>query len=275
MGFEINRDAMEDEEFAKETKYIPAGINQARLVSYIELGMHMPMFKGKPAMYSSESKKAGQTKPAEFIIHLVFEFPRAEHTGDFPLCIRTSVPYGSGEFINKLSVSEALMSGNISMAYANRSKFMKYLNAMNDSCGTSYDGLEFFVGEPFLIAVTNKPGTKARDDGTLPIYANMKPEGINSIKYIDQMDQTEKEAKVPEQIGDYCSKFFWDTPTEEAWKEVPKYLKECMKKAVDYNGSALQVMLSGMPEEEDIGSEEPKDNKGRPAESDDLDDIPF
>lgn len=287
MAFKINREKMEQDnggDYTPETKHIPAGLNQARLVSYVELGKHIPIFMGKHAVYGKESKKAGEPKPPEFMIQLVFEFPRCAYD-NFPLTIKTSVPFGNkGDFINKLSVSDALMSGNISMSYANRSKYMKYLNAMNDACGTSHDSLADFVGEAFLIAVTNKPGKKAREDGTLPVYANMKPDGINSTKYIDQMDQQEKVAQVPEVLGEYCSVFYWDEPTEEAWKEVPKYLKDCMKKASDFPGSPLEAMLAGMPEEESPESEEdttPPANTGRPVEPETSqepvpdDDIPF
>ena len=276
MGFEINRTEMENDngrDYVKETLHIPAGMQQARLASYIELGKHIPLFQGKHAVYGKDSKKAGTKKPPEFMIQLVFEFPRAEYTGTYPLTIKTSIPFGNGDFINKLSVSDALKSGNISMAFANRSKYMKYLNAMNDACGTNYDGLADFVGQAFLIAVTNKVGNKADDDGNLPVYANMKPDGINSTNYIDQMDQQEKEANVPALKGEYCSVFSWDDPTEEAWKEVPTYLKKCMKGAADFNNSPLAAMLAGMPEERTEDTEsKPEDNKGRPAEADD--DVP-
>jgi len=277
MAFKVNREEMENSggDFIPELMPIDAGMNQARLVSYMELGWHLPFFKGKRAIFGKDSKKAGQEKPEEFLIQLIFEFPLAEHSSEFPQTIKTSVPFGDkGEFINKLSVSRALMDGNISMAYANRSKYMKYLNAMNDSCGTNYDGLADFVGEPFLIGVTNKPGTKAREDGTLPIYSNMKPDSICSVTYKDQMDGKMKTAKVPEIIGEYCSVFSWDDPTPEAWKEVPKYLKDTMKKSVDFPDSPLAVMLAGMPEDnpDDAPDSTPDDNKGKPAVAED--DIP-
>jgi hypothetical protein len=277
-GFKIDREKLESDkggDYVKETEIVPAGMNQARLVSYVELGKHIPMFKGKPAEYGKESKKSGEPKPPEFMIQLVFEFPHAKHTGEFPLTIKTSVPYGKGEFVNQLSVSDALMSGNISMAYALRSRFMKYLNALNDSCGTSYDDLHSFVGEPFLVAVTHKVGAKADPKtGDKPVFANMAPDGINSTTYTDQQDMKEKVAQVPEIVGEYCSKFFWDEPTPEAWKEVPKYLKTCMKGADDFEGSPLAAMLAGMPEEKSENQVEskPEDNKGKPAEA--ADDIP-
>lgn len=278
MGFKINREQMENDtggNFTPELKCIPAGVNQARLVSYLELGKHIPMFMGKHAVYGKESKKAGTPKPPEFIIHLVFEFPRAEHTNEFPLTIKTSVPWGTGDFINKLSVSEAMMNGTISMSYANRSKFMKYLNAMNDACGTTHDGLAEFVGEAFMIAVTNKAGTKAREDGTLPVYSNMKPDGITSTTFPDPMGSgKDVTAEVPAIVGTYCPTFFWDEPTEEAWKAIPSYIQTCMKGAVDFADSPLAAMLAGMPEEP---ADEPADNKpadktGTPAQAED--DIP-
>lgn len=277
MGFKIDREAMENDNggaYTKETMHIEAGLNQARLASYMELGWHVPMFKGKREVYGKESKKAGLPKPPEFIIQLVFEFPQSEYSGDFPLTIKTSVPFGKdGAFINKLNVSQALMSGNISMTYAIRAKYMKYLTAMNDALGTSHDGLADFVGEAFLITVTNKPGKKAREDGTLPVYANMKPDGINGTTYKNPATGKMDTVEVPELTGEYCSVFSWDEPTVEAWKEVPKYLKDCMKKSTDFVDSPLAGMLAGMPDEpEDAADSKPEDNTGKPAVA--LDDIP-
>ena len=84
-----------DFEGSKETKVIPAGFNLCRLTSYIELGHHNPIFKGKRATFD-QGKRAGEEKPAEMLIMLTFEFPLAERTGDFPLTIKTSIPFGSG-----------------------------------------------------------------------------------------------------------------------------------------------------------------------------------
>ena len=263
-------------DYVPETEVVPAGVNQARLVSYVELGKHIPMYQGKHAVYGKESKKHNEPKPPEFMIHLVFEFPRAKHSNEYPLTIKTSVPYGKGEFVNGLPVTDALMSGNISMAYAMRSRFMKYRAAMNDACGTDYDDLFSFVGEPFLCSVTHKFGKKADEKtGKLPCFANMAPDGINSVTYIDPSDgQTERTAEVPETVGEYCPKFFWDTPTVEAWKEVPKYLKKCMKGATDFEGSPLAAMLAGMPEEpaDEKADDKPEDNRGTPAQAED--DVP-
>lgn len=72
-----------------ETKFIKAGNRLARLVSYVELGKHMQMFKGKPAVYET-GKNAGRQKPAVLHCALTFEFPTEEYTGDYPLTISTS-----------------------------------------------------------------------------------------------------------------------------------------------------------------------------------------
>lgn len=273
MGFGINREKMEnDTGGSKEEKYIEAGLQQARLVSYVEMGWHNPIFKGKPATYDAKSKKAGQLKPPEFVIQLTFEFPRCEYTGNFPLCIKTSVPFGKGEFINKLSVSEALFSGNISMTYANRSAFMKYLNAMNDACGTDHDDLHSFLGEAFLITVKNNEG-KADKEGNIPVYANMKPDGIQGLEFKNPVDGKMYTADVPESIGTYCEKFFWDAPTEEGWNKLSPQVRDRMKEAVDYPDSALAALVAGLPEENAADDGKPPETTGRPAQPED-DDIP-
>jgi len=274
----VNKEAIENYDggdYTLELQFIEAGPQvPARLVSYVELGKHAPMFQGKRQVYDS-GKAAGKEKPPELLIHLVFEFPMEPYDVN-PLCIKTSVPFGTkGEFINKLSVSDALASGKISLSYANRSKYMKYLNAMNSALGTNYEGLDSFVGEAFLVGVTNKPGTKAREDGSLPVYANMKPDAIQSTIYKDPRTRKEETMEVPEVVGTYCPVFDWDNPQKDAWDLIPEYLQKCIKCAVNYTGSLTELMLVDYPEgntEEGTTDDpgKPEVNKGAPAEADDL-----
>jgi len=261
-------------DYEKETKYIEEGTHPARLVYYAELGKHYPVFKGKRAKYD-QGKKAGQLKPAELMIHLVFEFPTVPYDVA-PLTIKTSIPFGdNGEFINKLPVSDALASGNISLTYANRSKYMKFLNAMNKAAGTNHQGLHEHVGNAFLIAVTNKIGNKADDDGNLPVYANMKPEGIQKTSFKHPATGKMEEIEVPPAKGKYGPIFDWDNPTQEAWEAMPEFLRKCVKNAVNYEGSEVQMLVEGLYGDDDPGQNEPPaNNTGQPATYDD-DDIPF
>lgn len=281
MAVKVNKDELENEgggDFEKETKYIEEGTHAARLVYYAELGKHFPVFKGKRAAYDS-GKKTGQLKPAELIIHLVFEFPTVPY--DFnPLTIKTSIPFGdNGEFINKLPVSDALASGKISLSFANRSKYMKYLNAMNKAAGTNHQGLHEHVGNAFLIAVTNKVGNKADDEGNLPVYANMKPEGIQKTSFKHPVTGKTEDVDVPEPKGTYGPVFDWDDPTQEAWEGMPEFLRKCVKRAENYEGSEVQMLVEGLYGDEGDGEAgtPPQENTGIPAEAPlpDDDDIPF
>ncbi len=95
MAFSIDTKKIEENkgsDFVKETKFIEAGLNPARLVSYIELGWHAPLYQGKPKVFADTHKKAGQAKPPEFMIQLVFEFPLADHSTDFPQTINPRIP---------------------------------------------------------------------------------------------------------------------------------------------------------------------------------------
>lgn len=276
MAVKVNQDELPEDgagggDYEKETKYIEEGTHPARLVYYAELGKHFPVFKGQRAKYD-QGKKAGQLKPAELIIHLVFEFPTVPY--DFnPLTIKTSIPFGdNGEFINKLPVSDALASGSISKTYANRSKYMKFLNSMNKAAGVNHQGLHEHVGNSFLIAVTNKIGTKADDDGNLPVYANMKPEGIQKTSFKHPATGKMEEVEVPEVQGKYGPVFDWDNPTPEAWEAMPEFLRKCVQRAENYSGSEVEMLVQGLYDQ-DEGDTGPKTN-GAPVVHDD-DDIPF
>jgi len=262
-----------DGDFTKETQIIEAGPHPARLVSYVELGKHYPIYQGKRKVYES-GKRKDEEKPEALLIHLVFEFPNCEFD-NVPLTIKTSVPYGDkGDFINELSVSDSLASGNISLSFANRSGFMKYKNAMNAATGANYPGLDSHVGSPFIITVTNKAGTKADADGNLPVYSNMKPDGIQKTSFRNPGTGKTEEVEVPEIQGEYCPVFDWDEPAKESWDLVPEYLQKTIKKAVNFPGSPIQLLLLDYPEG-NTDPDTPEENKpptsdAAPAQTDDI-----
>lgn len=273
-----NRDANK-EDYVPETQHIPEGTHPAVLVGYNELGKHYPIYNGVRNKYES-GKRMGQLKDAELCINLVFEFPTCDYD-NVPLTIETSIPYGTaGEFINKLPVSDALASGNISLSFANKSAFNKYKNAMNAALDTAHGGLHMFLGEKFLITVTNATG-KPDKNGDCRVYANMKPEGITKPEFRHPMTKKVEVIDVPDPKGTYGPMFDWDEPTVEAWNGLKKNLKKCIRKAVNFEGSPIQGILAGMPDESDeavpdpdaMPDNVPPKNTGQAASAD-QDDIP-
>jgi len=268
MAVKVDVDALPEEGAGKsnETMVIPEGPNVARLVSYVEMGFHTPIFQGKPIKIT-EGKRAGEQKDDEFIIRLGFEFPAAEHTGDYPLTLWTSIPYGKGEFVNKLSLSRSLMEGTLSKQFAARAKYVKYLEAFKAATGTNHQSLDAFLDEPLIINVTHRKG-KPGKDGTVPIYANMTPDGINKPEMKHPMTGKVEVFEVPPATGTYCKVFDWEAPTVEAWKAIPKFIQDVMKKATNFNGSALEAMLMDLPDDEKTDDKEsdttPPDNTGAP-----------
>ena len=117
-----------------ETKFIKAGNQVARVVQYAELGKHYQMFKGKKSVYE-QGKNAGRQKPPVLHVALTFEFPTCEYTGDYPLTISTSRRMDSGEFFDAVTVPPSLEDGTMSKAYAMRTRFMKYLTALQAATG--------------------------------------------------------------------------------------------------------------------------------------------
>ena len=278
MAIKVNKDALPEEgEYTSnpETMHIPAGTHPAVLVSYVELGKHYKTFMGKKAVYGKESKKAGQVRPPELLINLVFEFPTCEYTGDFPLCIATSVPMKAGGTMNTLSVSDSLAEGTLSRSFAMKTNFMKYLVAMQDATGKDYQSLADFVGTGFLCTVTNNTG-KPDKDGNVRTYANMKPDGIQGLSFRHPVTGVVETIPCPEPIGTYCSVFDWDDPDIEEFNKLPKYMKEFIAKAENFPGSAIEALIKGQPSSEGTEdmSEETVQEPVDPAEPYD-DDVPY
>jgi len=258
----------------KETMHIPAGQHPAILVSYVEMGKHYKEFKGKKAEYGSDSKKAGQVKPPELFISLCFEFPTAERTGDRPLTIATSVPMKSGGIMSPLTVSDMLASGDLSRNFAMKTNFMKYLTAMQDATGTDYPSIADYVGQGFLVTVTNND-SKPDKDGNVRTFANMKPDGIQGLSFKHPITGAVEELECPDQEGTYCKILDWDDPNLEEYKKLPEYMQKFINKAEDFPGSPLQGLLKGQPSSDGTknhSANAEQEVPGKPAEA--GDDIP-
>lgn len=254
MAVNVNADTLPEKGESKdrkpETKFIKKGNRLARVVSYVELGMHHQMFKGKRAVYE-QGKNAGRQKPAVLHIALQFEFPAEEYTGEYPLCLSTSRRMDNGEFFDALTVPASLADGTMSKAYAMRTRFMKYLTALQAATGKNYTSLAEFAKEQagVMVNVTNKPGKMNEETGVQPTYANMKPDGIVAPRFEHPVTGDIEELPVPEAKGDhYCPVFDWDEPTEESWKQLPPWHKDTIKAAVNFAGSPIDMLLQSNPE---------------------------
>ena len=268
MAIKVKKENLTDENTSQETEHIPAGTHPAILVSYVEMGKHYKIFNGKRVVYDKTSKKAGQTRPPELHISLCFEFPSCKYTGNRPLTIATSIPMKNGGILNPLTVSDALASGNLSKSFAMKTNFMKYLLAMQDATGKNYDSLADFVGQGFLVSVSNKEG-KPDSDGNVRVFANMKPDGIQSLSFKHPVTGVVEEVTCPKQIGEYCKVLDWDDPDLNEFKKLPEYMQDLIKNAEDYPGSALQGLLQGEPDTEGTydESEEDEETPADPADS--------
>lgn len=251
-----------------ETKFIPAGNRLARLVSYVEFGIHQQRYGGKPATYDT-GKNAGKEKPACLHVGLTFEFPTCDFTGDYPLTISTTRRMDNGDFFDAVTIPESLMSSppTISKSMAMRTKFMKYLTALQNASTHNFASIADFAKAqvPLMITVTNKPG-KALEDGTVPMYANMKPEGVNSCRVEDPVTGaiTDYSEQVPAPLGEYCTVFDWDAPTVEAWKTLKPWDKKTIKLALNFAGSPIDRLLQANPTIDEI--EQGTEDHSTPAE---------
>lgn len=238
----------EEKESNPETKYIPAGPRLARLVSCVELGIHTQMFKGQPAKYET-GKNAGRLKPPCLHIGLTFEFPTCDFTGDYPLTLTTSRRMPNGDFFDALTVPPSLVDNTISKSAALRTKFVKYLSALQVATGKNFISLAAFAEAqvPLIINVTNKKVVK---DGKEIIYANMKAESITECAVVDPVTgyKTDYSQKVPAPLGEYCKSFEWDAPTVEAWKALKPWDQKIIKDALNFEDSPICTLLNAHPE---------------------------
>ena len=271
MAINVDTDKLPEESKAStpETKYIPAGNQLARLVSYVELGKHFQKFKGQFATYDS-GKLKGKNKPPCMHIALTFEFPQCEYTGDYPLTLTTSAMLKNGEFMNALTVPPSLEEGKMSLANALRTRFLKYLKALQAATGLNYTSIADFAKDQvgLMINVTNRNG---KGDNSDKVYANMKPEGIQAPKFTHPGTGKEEIFEVPEALGEYCTTFEWDAPTAEAWKALKPWDRKIIKDATNFMGSPIHVLLESDPELDQLDKtkDESSDEPEQPADSKD------
>lgn len=250
MAFKPDKKKMEQHvggEYKEETCVVPEGDQLCRFIHYAELGMHHTEYSGK-------------RKPPALMIKLGFEYSMAEHTGNFPLMLFCTDRAKSGTWLNVICASEKLLNGEMSLEFANKTSYMKVLNAMNKAAGEEKESIADHLGTVFLSAVTHAQGAKDK------VYANFKAAELRSciVKHPVKGTEEDYSTDMPE-AGNNTVFFEWDNPDPEEWKKLKPWDKKAIKDALDFPGSPVSDMLIANPDL-DIKDEKEQDD---PEDSDD------
>lgn len=231
-----------------ERRVLPEGFAFARLVEYVEYGHHIAEFDGKPkppamkfrmgfavwgdsnpgAVYEAGHAKAGQPIPQEERPDDLFHY---FHEGvQKPAVIRTfDLFLGNNE------------KAKVKLAFDK----MNYDNKPLKSFGQ-------MLGQAFLLPIKRVKIAKGANAGKFR----------NDIAWANIMAPrdpvTRQPYPVPEMPLDLLRYFFFDNPTPETWAslaiegtndkgESKDFIRDDIKKAVNFEGSALHIMLGGVP----------------------------
>lgn len=220
-----------------ERRVLPEGFAFARLVEYVEFGEHIAEFEGKPKPPAMKFRMAfalwGDTNPGA-------AEPATERPDDL-------FHYFDKDGNAKPSVLRTfdMYLGNNEKA---RTKLafdkMNYDNKAVKSFGQ-------FLGDAFLIPIVRKPITKGANKGK---FRN----DINWANIMAPRDPISRQPyPVPEMPMDLLRYFFFDNPTPETWEALKiegtkddgtskDFIRDDIKKAVNFEGSALHIMLGGV-----------------------------
>lgn len=114
---------------------------------------------------------------------------------------------------------------------------MKYMEALN---GTTWEEV---IGQPAMIEIKHK------------LVNGVTRMNINSVSKAPKKNPyTGGEFEVPAPDCDVYI-FDWDSPNKEVFDKLSEFRQEQIKQAVNYQGSAVQKMLDGVPSDEGEESE--------------------
>jgi hypothetical protein len=278
MAVNVNKENLSDkgsdDREPRKQPFVPKGNQLARLVGYAELGKHYQIYKGKRTIYE-QGKNKGREKPPVLHVVLEFEFPKYKEEDQFPLTLSTTRRMKGGEFFNAVVVPQSLIDNTLGRGYAMRTRFMKFLTAIQEASGKNYTSFMKFAKEktPLMMAITNKVVNAGTEDEKT--YANFKPDGIVAPEFVHPATGEVEKFEVPEaESTGYV--FDWDTPTEEQWKSLPKWHQAAILDAVDYAGSPIEALLNANPEwlEDEKKDDEEKAEEPEGSDADPNEDIP-
>lgn len=221
-----------------ERRVLPEGFAFGRLVEYVESGEHIAEFEGKPKPPAMKFRMAfalwGDTNPAA-----------AEPETDRPDDLFHYFDKDGNKKPSVLRTFDMYLGNNEKARTKLAFDKMNYDNKAFKSFGQ-------MLGQAFLIPVTRKAITKGANKGK---FRN----DINWANIMAPRDPISRQPyPIPEMPMDLLRYFFFDNPTPETWEalkiegendkgESKDFIRNDILKAVNFEGSALHIMLGGVP----------------------------
>lgn len=224
-----------------ERRVLPEGFAFARLVEYVEFGEHIAEFEGKPKPPAMKFRMGfavwGDTAA------MVDGAPNPVKPEDRPDDLFHYIHEG---------VQKPTVLRTFDMYLGNNEKARTKLAF--DKMNYDKKAIKSFgqmLGQAFLLPVTRKKITKGANAGK---FRN----DINWANIMAPRDPvTQMPYPVPEMPMDLLRYFFFDKPTPETWAslaiegendkgESKDFIRNDIKKAVNFEGSALHIMLGGV-----------------------------
>lgn len=221
-----------------ERRVLPEGFAFARLVEYVEFGEHIAEYDGKPKPPAMKFRMAfalwGDTNPGA-------PEPQEERPDDL------------FHYIDKEGNAKPAVLRTFDMYLGNNEKARTKLafDKMNYD-NKSLKSFGQMLGQAFLLPVTRKPITKGANKGK---FRN----DINWANIMAPRDPISRQPyPIPEMPMELLRYFFFDNPTPETWASLAiegtkddgsskDFIRDDIKKAVNFEGSALHIMLGGVP----------------------------
>lgn len=221
-----------------ERRVLPEGFAFGRLVEYVEFGEHIAEFEGKPKPPAMKFRMAfalwGDTNPTS-------PLPQSERPDDL------------FHYIDKEGNQKPSVLRTFDMYLGNNEKARTKLafDKMNYAKTPGIKSFGQFLGQAFLIPVTRKAITQGANKGKFR----------NDINWANIMAPIEPISRqpypIPEMPMELLRYFFFDNPTPETWEalkiegtnekgESKDFIRDDIKKAVNFEGSALHIMLGGV-----------------------------
>lgn len=220
-----------------ERRVLPEGFAFARLVEYVEYGHHIAEFEGKPKPPAMKFRMGfavwGDTNPDS-------PLPQEERPDDL-----------FHYFHDGVKKPAVLRTFDMYLGNNEKARTKLAFDKMNYDNTPGVKTFGQFLGKAFLLPVTRKPITKGTNKGK---FRN----DINWANIMAPRDPISRQPyPIPEMPMELLRYFFFDNPTPETWKsleiegtndkgESKDFIRDDIKKAVNFEGSALHIMLGGV-----------------------------
>jgi hypothetical protein len=226
-----------------ERRVYPEGFAFARFVEYVEYGEHIAEYDGKP-------------KPPAMKFRMGFAIwgdsnPQAADEAGQPIP-QDQRPDDLFHYIDKEGNKQPGLIRTFDMYLGNNEKAKTKLafDKMNYAKRAGVKSFGQFLGQGFLLPIKRVKITKGVNAGKFRNDINW----ANLLKPFDPVQGTPY--AIPEAPAELIRYFFFDKPTPETWAslaiegtndkgESKDFIRDDIKKAVNFEGSALHIMLGG------------------------------